>query len=186
MMRKSSMRSQFLSYIIIFFILCCAGAPRVEAPRSEIEIQNEEFLKVNPNSKELFRVLFMSDIYMVSQMRSINSIKRSADPGGDKYMAGELRNLDKFKEVREAVFSVWLYPDTGRLMKVRPKNPVFLIEIDNLLIEDLQRWSFEFPRKVVEPLKFDVKYRIVLQKKQTDEEIMKELREKIKEKASIQ
>jgi len=49
----------------------------------------------------------------------------------------------------------------------------------------MQRWNFTSPKKrQIAPLKFDVRYRIVLRKKQSDDEIIKEVREKMKEKAS--
>ena len=77
---------------------------------------------------------------------------------------------------------MWLFPDSGGIMKIRPTQLTFLVELDNLMIEDLQRWTFSFPDKSVEPTKFDVKYRIVLRKKLSDEEIMLQIREKIKDK----
>ncbi len=100
-------------------------------------------------------------------------------------MCNEIKKHDKFNEVRESVLTVWLYPDSGSLMKIRPKEPTFLIEIDRILLEDLQRWTFKFPRKFVSPTKFDVRYRVVLRKTLSDEEIMEELREKLKEKSSF-
>jgi len=113
----------------------------------------DEYLSVDPGAKELFRVLMMS-----------------------------VKKFDKIDEERDGVIAVWLYPDSGRLMKVRPKKLTYLVEIDKLIVEDIQRWSFQFPAKDVYPTQFDVRYRVILRKTLSDEEIMKEVREKIIEK----
>jgi hypothetical protein len=67
-------------------------------------------------------------------------------------------------------------------MKVRPKKLTYLMEIDKLIVEDIQRWSFQFPAKDVYPTQFDVRYRVILRKTLSDDEIMKEVRDKIIEK----
>lgn len=105
------------------------------------------------------------------------------DPSGDAFVCDELSRYDKINEVRDAIITVSLFPDTGRIMKVRPKRLSALMEIDELIVEDIQRWTFTSPRKrEVSPLRFDIHYRIVLRKKQSDEEIIKEVQEKLKEK----
>ncbi|MGV7927804.1 MAG: hypothetical protein AB2L13_02685 [Spirochaetota bacterium] len=142
----------------------------------------DEYLSVNPNTKELFRVLMMSDRYLIAQMNHTEKILRNEDSGGDRYMTEELKKFDKIDEEREGVIAVWLYPDSGRLMKVRPKKLTYLMEIDKLIVEDIQRWSFQFPAKDVYPTQFDVRYRVILRKTLSDDEIMKEVRDKIIEK----
>ena len=147
-----------------------------------IMVQNNAFLKADPYSDELYRVLFLSDRYIVSQMKSTDTIERVEDAEGDKSISEQLKKFDKIDETREGIITVWLFPDTGELMKLRPKAMTYLREIDNLLIEDIKRWKFQFPQEVIEPVVFDIKYRIILQKKQSDEEIMKEVRENLREK----
>ena len=142
----------------------------------------DEYLSVNPNTKELFRVLMMSDRYLIAQMNHTEKILRNEDSGGDRYMTEELKKFDKIDEEREGVIAVWLYPDSGRLMKVRPKKLTYLMEIDKLIVEDIQRWRFQFPPKDVYPTQFDVRYRVILRKTLSDDEIMKEVRDKIIEK----
>lgn len=144
---------------------------------------HEKFIESDKGQGELFRVLFMSDTYKVKQMWAEGSIVRNQDPGGDSYMCNELKKHDKFEEVKESVISVWLYPDSGALMKIRPKEPTFLYEIDKLILEDVQRWTFKFPKKTVVPSKFDVRYRVVIRKTLSDEEILKDLQESLKEKS---
>jgi hypothetical protein len=64
-------------------------------------------------------------------------------------------------------------------MKVRPYKPLNLIELDNIIIDDLQRWGFKFPKMVIQPNNLYIKYRIVLRKRQSDEQIKKELEKKM-------
>ena len=35
-------------------------------------------------------------------------------------MTQELKKLNKIDDVRESVIRIWLYPDSGSLMKIRP------------------------------------------------------------------
>lgn len=161
--------------------IVCATVP---AEREETARMIEEYLAVPAEDREVFRVLMLSDSYTVRQLKHTGRIKRSEDPGGDKYICDEIKRFDKIDEVREGILSVWLFPDTGRLMKVRPKKLTYLMEVDKLIVEDIQRWNFQFDGRVVEPTQFDVRYRVALRKRQSDEEIMREVRERIKEKES--
>ncbi len=162
--------------------LTCTTAPRVTEQKSQVQIENEKFMDPADKGDEVFRVLYTSDKYTVAQRRALETIVRQPDEGGDTYICNELKQHDKFNEARESVIRVWLYPDSGKVMKIRPIRPTFLIEIDQILLEDVQRWNFTFPRKVVHPTRFDIRYRVVLQQKLSDEEIMKDIREKLKEK----
>lgn len=168
-----------IAIALAWVLVSCETAEKVT--KDPFERENKKFLKVEPKSEELFRVLFTSEKYVVSQMRLESVIQRKADPGGDRYMMEELSKYDKINEAREGLLKVWLYPDSGRIMKIRPQQPIYLLEIDKLLTEDLQRWTFEFPKNYVTPTVFKVRYRVVLRKKQSDEDIMKEIREKMKE-----
>jgi hypothetical protein len=165
--------------IAAWSLRCATTADR---PGGAAADDNRKFLEEVKGDGELFRVLYMSDKYVVKQMWGVESIKRTVDASGDTYMCNELKKHDKFNEIRESVISVWLYPDSGNLMKIRPKTPTFLFEIDRILLDDVQRWSFKFPKKYVTPTRFEIKYRVVLRKTLSDQEIMKELREKLQEK----
>jgi hypothetical protein len=172
------------TYIFIFTlcsiltISCATGSKLGRTPSNR---ENKNFLKIDPESDELFRVLLTSDNYVVSQMKYNGVITRSSDPGGDKYITNELKRFDKIDEVREGIVRIWLYPDSGNIMKIRPQLPTYLLEIDQIISADIQRWSFQFPKKLIEPTKFNVKYRVVLRKNQSDSDIIKEVREKMKE-----
>ncbi len=173
-----------LSIIVAFgFSLICAGCGSV-SKKSPIDLRIEKFLSGEEGTTEVFRVAYVSDRYRVAQMRFPDRIQRVEDENGDKYMCDELKRYDKIDVIREGIISVTLFPDSGRLHKARPVKLTGLMEIEKLLMEDVQRWSFTFPRKVVEPTKFDIRYMVVLRKNQSDEEIMKEVRERIKEKSS--
>lgn len=172
--------------LIVFSFGACRTATTTTTPdngeqKDSLSREDKKFLEIEPESSEVFRVLLTSDTYMVSQMKNEETIKRADDPGGDRYICDELKKNDKIDEVREGVIMLWLYPDSGGIMKVRPQKPTFLIEIDKLLTEDVQRWSFEFPKKYIEPTKLEIRYRVVLRKKQTDEEIIRDMRDKMRE-----
>ncbi|HEY1406325.1 MAG TPA: hypothetical protein VF857_06935 [Spirochaetota bacterium] len=178
-------RFAFCVFAFTALLIGCATAEKnTEKTGDPFAKDNEAFLTTVPENKdEIFRVMITSDGYNLVQTAYPESIQRSDDKSGDKFICEELNKYNKINEVREAILSVSLYPDTGRIMKVRPKRLAALREIDELLVEDIQRWSFVSPaKKPVSPLRFDVHYRIVLKKNQSDEEIIKEVREKMKEK----
>ncbi len=172
------MEFQRIIIFLLFVALSCSG---VQKEDEEVN-PNRLFLKKDPQAEEVFRVFLSSDEYVVSQMRYDSTIMRKEDPGGDRFITEELSKFDKINETREGVIKVWLYPDTGRLMKVRPLELTYLVEIDNLIVEDIQRWNFTFPKRVVVPSHFKIRYRVMLQKKQSDREIMREVRDQMRQK----
>lgn len=175
----------------VFITSCGTGTKKTVTPDEKIgkdsaalekiARDNKKFLEQDKSATELFRVLLTSDEYAVSQMRYDDVIQRKEDKGGDKYMSEEIKKLGKIDEVREGEIAIWLFPDSGRIMKIRPQRPIYLIEVDKLLNDDIQRWDFKFPKKIVEPTKFEIKYRVVLKKTQTDDEILQEVRQKMKD-----
>lgn len=143
---------------------------------------NKKFINApfNPaEDRETFRVLILSNRYEVVQTSHKETIEREKDPGGDRYICDELKKYDKIDEAREGMYYVSLYPDRGTLQRVRPYKPLNLIELDNLVLDDLQRWSFQFPKNYVWPNNLYIKYRIVLRKRQSDKEIIREVEEKM-------
>jgi len=148
---------------------------------------NEKFIKADPSSKdEIFRVLLSSDGYKAFQVNAKDTIMRSEDPSGDQFICEDLAKNDKINETRLAIYTVELYPDTGRVYKIRPKRLANLSEIDSLIVQDLQRWSVANPdkkKKEVSPVKFEIHYRVVLKKKMSDEAILQEKRDAMKERS---
>jgi hypothetical protein len=163
--------------LLAFSISCASGGGTI------IDSENEQFLKApfaKGDDKETFRVLIMSDKYLVVQTEYQDTIERVKDPGGDKYICDEIKKYDVIDEAKEGMYHISLFPDRGTLMKVRPHKPMNLIELDNLILDDLQRWTFKFPLKTIKPNKMYIKYRIVLRKKLTDEKIFKQVEKKMK------
>jgi hypothetical protein len=170
----------FLAAVISLQMISCKTAT-IEDIREQIKDDNEDFLKPDKKATETFRVLLTSDEYKVIQLKNEKTIERAKDEGGDKYISSEIQKLDMIDEARIGVISVWLYPDTGKIMKIRSQRPIYFKEVDSLLNDDIMRWNFVFPKKVVEPTRFDIVYRVVLSKKQSDEEIIKAVQERLKE-----
>jgi hypothetical protein len=171
--------------IALFILLILAALDFVTCASSgdiKVKSENERFLEAPFNrgeDKETFRVLIMSDTYEVVQTDHQDTMELVKDPGGNRYICDEIKKYDKIDEYREGMYHVSLFPDRGTLMKVRPYRPMNLIELDNLILDDLQRWSFKFPKKVIQPNNLYVKYRIVLRKKQSDAQIIKEVEKKM-------
>lgn len=182
---KKGERMRKLLYI--FCILCIAvqmnscKTATVEEIRSQLKDENADFLKPDKDATEVFRVLLTSDEYKVVQLKNETTIERVKDEGGDKYISSEIQKLDMIDEARIGVISVWLFPDSGKIMKIRSMRPTYFTEVDALINDDIMRWNFLFPKKVIEPTKFDIMYRVVLSKKQSDEEIIKAVQDRMKE-----
>ena len=167
--------------IICTILLITAAGCLTQQKGSALLNEHAEFLAKDPSARELFHVLISSDHYVVAQMRNEKTILRKEDEGGDKYISDEIKKLNKVDLVRDGIYSIWLYPDNGRLMKIRTQMPTYLMEVDTLLTEDIQRWAFDFPIKRVEPTRFDIRYRVVLKKTMKDEDIIKEIQDKMRE-----
>ena len=170
----------------VFFILlalaigaCKTDQEQIQPPKEEVD-KHAGFLEKNESSAELFHVLISSDRYDVSQMKNEKTIRRTEDKGGDKYISSQLEQFNMVDAVRDAVLSVRLRPDSGSLSQVRTQRSTAITEIDKLLYEDIQRWTFKFPQRIVTPTQFNIRYRIVLQKTMSDSEIMEEVRKRSK------
>jgi hypothetical protein len=175
------MKKNFAIHCLIFFAVGAVSSCASIAEK-KIEAENKQFLEApftNGVDKETFRVLIMSNKYLFVQTNNQETIERVNDPGGDRYICDEVKKYDKIDESREGMYHISLYPDRGTLMKVRPYKPLNLIELDNIVIDDLQRWSFKFPKMIIQPSNLYIKYRIVLRKRQSDAQIIKEVEKKM-------
>src|SRR4030042_1813931 len=181
MQRKDTMKKKSVILFSILFVVAAVSSCASIADK-KIEAENKQFLEgpfAKGVDKETFRVLIMSDKYLFVQTNYQETIERINDPGGDRYICDEVKKYDKIDESREGIYHISLYPDRGTLMKVRPYKPLNLIELDNIIIDDLQRWSFKFPQMTIQPSNLYIKYRIVLRKKQSDAQIIKEVEKKM-------
>lgn len=174
----------FISIVIIILASCTStGVKKNDTGLDELDKGTKKFLTTKPKNKtQVFNVYISSEEYTVSQNYYKSYIERKEDTGGDEYFISEIASLDKINEARHATLAVWLYPDSGKIMQVRYLSPTYLEEVDAILIEDVQRWMFKFPKRTIEPLKFIVKYRVVLRKKMSDEQILEEIQQKMKDK----
>lgn len=132
-----------------------------------IEQANQDFLDNSDN--ETFRVVMMSDSYQVRQLAYTKSMSREEDGSGDQYFMERMKKMDLIDAAREGHIKVWVYPDSGRLMKVRFLESTYIQELDQLIIDDIQRWSFDYTGSVY-PLVFSVRYRMVLRSTLSDDE----------------
>ncbi len=164
----------------LLLLISCQSA-QISDSRTKLQKENEEFLIPDSKCSEVFRVLLTSDDYKVIQCRNDQTIIRVPDDGGDRYISNEIDKLNIIDEARTALITVWLYPDSGKIMKIRSQRPTYFKEIDSLLNDDIMRWNFTFPKKVIEPSKLDIVYRVVLSKKKGDEEIIKAVQDRLKE-----
>jgi len=164
-------------FILFFFSSCSL----LKTKDPVIVKKSELFLQADENAPELFRVFLTSDDYLVSQMRDYDLIIKAENQEEDQYTCNQLKQLDKIEIERDGVLKVWLYPDSGQIMKVRMVKPTFLLEIDKIISEDIQRWKFLFPNNIIDPVIFKVRYKIILQKKLSDEEIIKEIQQNLSE-----
>jgi hypothetical protein len=164
---------------IILLISGCTSAHEQYIKQTQKE--NEKFLNPDEQTSEIFRVLLSSEGYQVVQINNQDTIRRVNDEMGDKYISSELQRLDIIDESRVGIVTIWLYPDRGTIMRIRPQRPIYFFEIDALLNDDLMRWNFRFPKRIVEPTRLDIMYRVVLTKKRSDEEIIKEVQDMMKD-----
>lgn len=167
-------------FLIVFLAVSCAAPQKKQEGKKNWA--EDTFLSANPKNRlEVFRILMTSDCYILSQKGFAESISRLPDDTGDKYFSEEIKRLNKIDESREGVVSIVLNPDSGQLMKMRFIQSTYLRELDQLITDDVQRWAYSFPQKRVNPVSFNIHYKIVLQKTLSDEEIIREMRQEIKE-----
>ena len=169
-----------INIILSSILISCSSTGIISDSISDAD---KDFLKPNPETEELFRVLIISDKYHFSQMKFNDKLSRTEDKEGDEKISNNLKMYDKIDEVTEGTLTISLYPDSGTLMKIRPKRLSPIAEINTLIVEDIKRWKFKFSSEIIEPNKFNIKFRVILRKIQSDEETMKEVMEKAKEKA---
>ncbi|MFW5808588.1 MAG: hypothetical protein ACOCWH_06015 [Spirochaetota bacterium] len=162
-------RAGILVSIVAALLVSCKTTP--VDPVAEA---NEAFL--SQSNGDTFRVVMMSDRYIVRQKKYEENLSRIADESGDQYFMERLNKMNVINAAREGEIRVWVYPDSGRLMKVRFMESTYIEEVDKLIIDDIQRWTLDYKRGVY-PLKFNVRYLVVLQKKMSDTEIRQHMRE---------
>ena len=168
--------------LVLLSVLSCTSTSKGIYSKHGLSSDDKKFLFSEPdNEEDLYRIFLTSEQYLVTQKGYDETIARVPDMQGDRYICNEICGIDMIDETREGIVSILLYPDSGKVMKVRTKKSTFIMEIDKIITEDMQRWRFTFPQETIEPIKFDIRYRVKLRKRQSDEEIMREVRENMRE-----
>ncbi|MBW7857241.1 MAG: hypothetical protein H3C43_02825 [Leptonema sp. (in: Bacteria)] len=120
---------------------------------------------------ELYRVLITGTNYSVRQYGLISSIIRPADSRGDQ------EQLKSYQEVHEQIdFKNWdiegalevkLNPHTGQIEQLQyvPNQTPNTWQAAKLFQEDLTRYRFKFPQGTVTPVKFQVSFRWVINRR---------------------
>ena len=167
--------------LVLVSITSCATAS-LKNNSSAYDPSSDSFLTDKPKSKtEVFRVVMTGKDYIISQKSYLDTIKRVEDESGDNYFVEEISALNQISESREGVVEVGLYPDSGKLIQVRFVQSSFLREIDQMIFDDIQRWNYEFPKKKVDPIKFTVRYKVVLEKSVSEDDMVSKMRQQMKE-----
>ena len=170
-----------LSLTLLFsFLYGCKTIPEPKPlVKDHLEELKNEFFDEEPSEKEAFRVFLASDGYEVKQVNFEDRMERKDDTSGDNYIMNKMEQFNIIEDSRESLVTVWVYPDTGKIMKIRPLKPTYLIELDQLIQEDIQRWELSYEDNDISPTRFEIRYKTVLQKKVTDEEIIQKMKEKM-------
>lgn len=181
------------SFIFIFTTITCGTAQkkdniqtgenliRNEKQKEIFDAANKEFETKLREKSEVFRVFVSSDFYQSRQMTADDTIKLKDDPGGKLNFSESLKNFNKIDWTSEATVKLELYPDTGKISRIRFVHPSGIGEIDKLVSDDITRWVFEFPRENIEPRIFTVSYFIILQNHVSRQEAIEELRKHVQQ-----
>ena len=174
--RSYIMKRKILQFLLLIFTATPCFS-EINHPYYLYSENGKFFLKCIPHNGQGYEIEGRTDIYRSSDTSFLYSIQRYFNPdhivlsndGQSILYVGfsTINNHDAFEG------NMILFFKNGILEQV--------YTIDQILSDDIQRWSFEFPKKLIEPTKFDIKYRVVLRKKQSDKDIIKEVRDKMKE-----
>ena len=191
---RSILHHRSLSLFIVLFSISCASVATNDQNTADtdatvieqgfVEDQpvepvkgDDSFFHESNRQGDLFRVLITDTNYSVRQYGQTSSILRSEDSRGDR------EQLKAYQDVRDTInFRNWsiegvldlrLNPHTGRIEQLQygDQNPS-TFQAAKLFQEDLTRFRFKFPQTVVQPLRFNVRFRWVITRRAglTDEE----------------
>lgn len=138
-----------------------------------------EFLSSPARELETFRIYADSEKYVLEQLNYKGTIQVVEDPSGEKLFMEEIKKFDKIDRFNVAIFKVEVYEETGTIARIRPVKPAEISEINKIIADDITRLQFEFSEDKIEPLVFEIQYGIRLQKKASDDEVEKLLKENV-------
>jgi len=161
-----------LGLLILGLSFSCSSTSTRNEQSSNPVVQKaqKQFYKKATRSKEVFKIFVSSDNYVIKQVSKDGKIAIKTDPSGEKSFVTELQRYDMVNHFSEAIFSVELYEDSGVIAKIRPIKPASVAELNKIIADDITRLQFEFPGEKITPVKFYIRYGILLQKKLSAEE----------------
>ncbi len=90
---------------------------------------------------EAFRVYVDATGYEREQMRMLKEMTILSDEVGDSLFIEELIKYNKIDYQSHAIINISVYPDTGRIARIRFARSSGVSEIDKLIGDDLTRWK---------------------------------------------
>jgi hypothetical protein len=76
------------------------------------------------------------------------------------------------------MIKIWLFPDRGTIMKIRPHKLIAFQDVLELIYVDIRRWDFQFYRGIY-PLQMLIKYRVVLRKTVSDDQVIDRIQKRM-------
>ena len=174
-----------LSFILITLSSCKSTIKKELTPEEQIysKYENkhkEAFSKIKTRKSEIFRLFVSSSRYEIEQVREKEKIQLKEDESANQEMQAILqKTFDKINYTARAIISIELYPDSGSISRIRFTRPTGIQELDKVVSEDASRLIFEFPKKVIDPIRFEIHYMIVLKKRINRKEAFKLLKKHV-------
>jgi len=174
-------RSIIFLVISSFVFFCKSPQEQIkETTNPKIIKTKNDFFGREKQKREVFRIFASSENFIIEQLAYEGKIEISSDPGGERSFTEDIGKYDMVDLFVTAIFSVEIYPDSGKLAKIRPVRPAKVSELNKLIAEDITRLRFKFPGKRVEPVKFNIQYGVLLQKKLSEAERRKLLEDNVR------
>ena len=143
----------------------------VEDQPAEPASDDDPFFQKPAVSGELYRVLITGTNYSVRQYGQTSSIQRPPDSRGDKEQLKSYQEIHDEIDFRdweiEGVLDVRLNPHTGQIEQLQyvPGYNPRTYQAARLFQEDLTRFRFKFPQGVIQPIRFNVRFRWVIKRR---------------------
>ncbi|EHQ06117.1 MAG: hypothetical protein F9K24_16950 [Leptonema illini] len=143
----------------------------VEDQPAEPASDDDLFFQKPAVSGELYRVLITGTNYSVRQYGQTSSIQRPSDSRGDKEQLKSYQEIHDEIDFRdweiEGVLDVRLNPHTGQIEQLQyvPGHNPRTYQAAKLFQEDLTRFRFKFPQGVIQPIRFNVRFRWVIKRR---------------------
>lgn len=153
-----------------------SGYGKVSEMPADVKKHYDKFMKIEPHRQEVFRVFATSDYYERQQISQKENIQIKKDPLGDQALSEDLKKYDKVDYYAQGLVWLELYPDSGKISRVRFLQPSGIGELDKVMADDITRWKLEFPKDIITPSRLTVRFAFVLQNRLSREEAMKELK----------